>query len=131
MNIFNDLSSVGITPTIIRLGIISVVLVIFLGSFWKQIVFGAVILFVIVVFSTKSDDVVTQNNTIDVIPTQVSPIEVKQYDAFDEDQKRIDREIERERNDFMTDCRIYGKNSKKVCESLWNDRAIESELEPN
>lgn len=103
------LSSVGITHSMLLLGILFVVVAVMLGMYWHIIVPGAVMLTVAFLFIETSTVAKVEE------PTK---IEVTKVDPIDEDKMA-----------FMEDCVVVADYPKSKCEKLWAERlAAEKEL---
>jgi len=103
------LSSVGITHSMLLLGILFVVVAVILGMYWHIIVPGAVMLTVAFLF--------IETSTVAKVEEPVK-IEVTKIDPIDEDKMA-----------FMEDCVVVADYPKAKCEKLWAERLIaEKEL---
>ena len=98
------LSSVGITHSMLLLGILFVVTAVILGMYWHIIVPGAVMLTVAFLFIEPAT--VAKTNE----PTKV---EQANTPAIDEDKMA-----------FMEDCVVVADYPKAKCEKLWAERLI-------
>jgi hypothetical protein len=90
------LSSIGITHSMLLLGILFVITAVILGMYWHIIVPGAVMITVAMLFVPP---VTTAANT----PTKV--------EAVDEDKMA-----------FMEDCKLIAEYTESECARLWNER---------
>ena len=96
MELFDNLSSVGLTTRVLQFIIIGSILVFLVGMYWRFIVVGAGILFCVVVFampSSKPESIVVNTEAVkEVKPEDVVPKE------------------------FLEDCREYHGGNKEECE---------------
>lgn len=92
MEIFETLSSYGLTPKVLQVIIIVGAFLAIVGVFWKLIVTGAILAFVVMVFS---------------LPTGAKTTQDKLEESF--------------KKEFMEDCVHYG-DTKQTCETIWNER---------
>jgi hypothetical protein len=92
MAIFDTLELLGITTTQLQIGIITAIIVVSAGLYWRFIVIGAGILFCVVVFAMPSNNSVTKETT-----------EAKQ-------------EVPAE---FIEDCKRVAGKTEKQCKKLW------------
>jgi hypothetical protein len=103
------LSSVGITHSMLLLGVLFVIVAVVLGMYWHIIVPGAVMLTVAFLFIETSTVAKVEE------PTK---IEVTKVEPVDEDKLA-----------FMEDCVVVADYPKAKCEKLWAERlAAEKEL---
>jgi hypothetical protein len=100
MEIFNTLESIGLTTRILQIAVISAIVVVLLGLYWRYIAIGAGILFTIFVFAVPSANSSNTTNT---------------------PQRKIE---DARKKDFMGDCQHYG-DSKETCEEIWTERLSE------
>ena len=103
MELFDNLASLGFTPKVLQIMIISVVVIFFIGMFWKFILIGsamAVCVFVLTLPSVAKDK-----------PKQV--IEEKQEEMVTDEQM------------YIEDCMKVTDYTKSQCKALWNDREAE------
>ena len=98
------LSSVGITHSMLLLGVLFVIVAVILGMYWHIIVPGAVMLTVAFLFIEPAT--VAKTNE----PTKV---EQANTPAIDEDKMA-----------FMEDCVVVADYPKAKCEKLWAERLI-------
>ena len=103
------LSSVGITHSMLLLGILFVVVAVILGMYWHIIVPGAVMLTVAFLF-IETSTVAKVDEPVKVEQAKVEPV--------DEDKMA-----------FMEDCVVVADYPKAKCEKLWAERLLaEKEL---
>ena len=103
------LSSVGITHSMLLLGILFVVVAVILGMYWHIIVPGAVMLTVAFLFIETS-----------TVAKVDEPVKVEQAKAEPVDEDKLA---------FMEDCVVVADYPKAKCEKLWAERlAAEKEL---
>lgn len=103
------LSSVGITHSMLLLGILFVVVAVILGMYWHIIVPGAVMLTVAFLFIETS-----------TVAKVDEPVKVEQAKAEPVDEDKMA---------FMEDCVVVADYPKAKCEKLWAERlAAEKEL---
>ena len=101
------LTSVGITHSMLLLGILFVVTAVILGMYWHIIVPGAIMLTVAFLFIEPAT----------VATTEPTKVEAK-APPIDEDKLA-----------FMEDCTVVADYPKAKCEKLWADRLLsEKEL---
>ena len=98
------LSSVGITHSMLLLGVLFVIVAVILGMYWHIIVPGAVMLTVAFLFIEPATVAKTDE------PTK---IEQANTPAIDEDKMA-----------FMEDCVVVADYPKAKCEKLWAERLI-------
>ena len=98
------LSSVGITHSMLLLGVLFVIVAVILGMYWHIIVPGAVMLTVAFLFIEPAT--VAKVDT----PTKVEEAKVT---SIDEDKMA-----------FMEDCVVVADYPKAKCEKLWAERLI-------
>jgi len=98
------LSSVGITHSMLLLGVLFVIVAVILGMYWHIIVPGAVMLTVAFLFIEPATVAKTDE------PTKV---EQANTPAIDEDKMA-----------FMEDCVVVADYPKAKCEKLWAERLI-------
>jgi hypothetical protein len=98
------LSSVGITHSMLLLGILFVIVAVILGMYWHIIVPGAVMLTVAFLF--------IETSTVAKVEEPVK-IEVTKVNPVDEDKMA-----------FMEDCVVVADYPKAKCEKLWAERLI-------
>jgi len=98
------LSSVGITHSMLLLGVLFVIVAVILGMYWHIIVPGAVMLTVAFLFIEPAT--VAKVDT----PTKVEEAKVT---PIDEDKMA-----------FMEDCVVVADYPKAKCEKLWAERLI-------
>ena len=104
----------GLNQGALQALIIAGVVLVILGTYWKMIVLGCVMVFSFMVFSGNPS---------------TSPVEpvaaVKPVQPVESEQQRWHRQ-------FLEDCTNVAENSKETCENIWNDRMMEeSHLEVN
>lgn len=103
------LASVGITHSMLLLGVLFVITAVILGMYWHIIVPGAVMLTVAFLFIEPATVAKTEE------PTKVETAKVV---PVDEDKMA-----------FMEDCTVVADYPKAKCEKLWEERLIaEKEL---
>ena len=103
------LSSVGITHSMVLLGVLFVIVAVILGMYWHIIVPGAVMLTVAFLFIEPATVAKVEE------PVKVEAVKV---DPIDEDKMA-----------FMEDCVVVADYPKAKCEKLWAERLIaEKEL---
>ena len=103
------LSSVGITHSMVLLGVLFVIVAVILGMYWHSIVPGAVMLTVAFLF--------IETTTVAKVEEPVK-VEAVKVDPIDEDKMA-----------FMEDCVVVADYPKAKCEKLWAERLIaEKEL---
>ena len=103
------LSSVGITHSMLLLGVLFVIVAVILGMYWHIIVPGAIMLTVAFLFIEPATVAKTDE------PTKV---EVTKVEPVDEDKMA-----------FMEDCVVVADYPKAKCEKLWAERlSAEKEL---
>ena len=103
------LSSVGITHSMVLLGVLFVIVAVILGMYWHIIVPGAVMLTVAFLF--------IEPVTVAKVEEPVK-VEAVKVDPIDEDKMA-----------FMEDCVVVADYPKAKCEKLWAERLIaEKEL---
>jgi predicted membrane protein len=98
------LSSVGITHSMLLLGVLFVIVAVILGMYWHIIVPGAVMLTVAFLFIEPATVAKTDE------PTKV---EQAKTPAIDEDKMA-----------FMEDCVVVADYPKEKCERLWAERLL-------
>lgn len=102
---FETLSTYGITPSGIQIGIIVIAAAVVIGFFWHYILIGCGLLLCFYVFA---------------MPGKV--------DVSSKHELKIERTVPDESNapkEYIQDCmRLTGKN-KEHCHDLWNEREIE------
>jgi hypothetical protein len=102
------LTSVGITHSMILLGILFVVTAVLLGMYWHIIVPGAIMLTVAFLFIEPAT----------VATNEPTKVEQPKAPPIDEDKMA-----------FMEDCMVVADYPKAKCEKLWADRLLsEKEL---
>lgn len=102
------LASVGITHSMLLLGVLFVIAAVILGMYWHIIVPGAVMLTVAFLFIEPAT----------VATTEPTKVEAKAEPAVDEDKMA-----------FLEDCTVVADYPKARCEKLWEERQIaEKEL---
>ena len=105
------LTSVGITHSMLLLGVLFVITAVILGMYWHIIVPGAVMLTVAFLFIEPATVATNQ-------PTEPTKVETAKVDPVDEDKMA-----------FMEDCVVVADYPKAKCEKLWEERLIaEKEL---
>jgi hypothetical protein len=57
MNLFDTLSSYGLTTSVLQMLIVGGIIMVIIGLFWKYIVAGAIIIFCVMVFAMPSGTV--------------------------------------------------------------------------
>lgn len=92
MEIFETLASYGLTPKVLQVTIVVGIFLAVIGMFWRVIVAGAVLTFVVLVFS---------------LPSGAKTPQDKLEESF--------------KKEFIEDCIHYG-DTKQTCETIWNDR---------
>jgi hypothetical protein len=98
---FEQLSSYGITPTMLQIGIVAGFAIFLIGMFWKYIMIGSGILFCVYVFLMP-------------IGTTAKQPESSMTAAMEKDDTPIE---------YIQDCmRLTGKNDFD-CKLLWNARS--------
>ena len=103
------LSSVGVTHSMLLLGILFVVTAVILGMYWHIIVPGAVMLTVAFLFIEPATVAKTDETT---------KVEQAKIEPVDEDKMA-----------FMEDCVVVADYPKAKCEKLWDERLMaEKEL---
>ena len=104
------LSSVGITHSMLLLGVLFVIVAVILGMYWHIIVPGAVMLTVAFLFIEPATVAKTDE-----------PVKVEEAKATPIDEDKMA---------FMEDCVVVADYPKAKCEKLWADRLLaEKELE--
>jgi predicted membrane protein len=98
------LSSVGVTHSMLLLGILFVVTAVILGMYWHIIVPGAIMLTVAFLFIEPATVAKTDE------PTKVEQAKIE---PVDEDKMA-----------FMEDCVVVADYPKAKCEKLWAERLI-------
>lgn len=98
------LSSVGITHSMVLLGVLFVIVAVILGMYWHIIVPGAVMLTVAFLF--------IETTTVAKVEEPVK-VEAAKVDPIDEDKMA-----------FMEDCVVVADYPKAKCEKLWAERLI-------
>ena len=98
------LSSVGITHSMVLLGVLFVIVAVILGMYWHIIVPGAVMLTVAFLF--------IETTTVAKVEEPVK-VEAVKVDPIDEDKMA-----------FMEDCVVVADYPKAKCEKLWAERLI-------
>ena len=98
------LSSVGITHSMLLLGVLFVIVAVILGMYWHIIVPGAVMLTVAFLF--------IETTTVAKVEEPVK-VEAVKVDPIDEDKMA-----------FMEDCVVVADYPKAKCEKLWAERLI-------
>ena len=104
MELFDNLASLGLTPKILQIIIISVVVIFFIGMFWKFILIGSAVAFCVFALTLPS--------TAKDKPKQV----------FGGGQE----EIVTDEQMYIEDCMKLTDYTKSQCKALWNDREAES-----
>ena len=104
MELFDNLASLGLTPKVLQIIIISVVVIFFVGMFWKFILIGSAVAFCVFALTLPS--------TAKDKPKQV--IEEKQEQIMTDEQM------------YIEDCLSLTDYTKAQCKALWNDREAES-----
>jgi len=98
------LSSVGITHSMLLLGVLFVIVAVILGMYWHIIVPGAVMLTVAFLFIEPATVAKTDE------PTKVEQAKIE---PVDEDKMA-----------FMEDCVVVADYPKTKCEKLWAERLL-------
>jgi len=98
------LSSVGVTHSMLLLGILFVVTAVILGMYWHIIVPGAIMLTVAFLFIEPATVAKTDETT---------KVEQAKIEPVDEDKMA-----------FMEDCVVVADYPKAKCEKLWAERLI-------
>jgi hypothetical protein len=98
------LSSVGITHSMMILGVLFVAVAVVLGMYWHIILPGAMLLAVAVLF-------VSPDTTEPVAKVSTPMVE----------------KVVTEKDQYMEDCIEVAEYSKKQCEKLWSNRQAEEE----
>jgi hypothetical protein len=106
MELFDNLASLGLTPKVLQIIIISVVVIFFVGMFWKFILIGSAVAFCVFALTLPS--------TAKDKPKQEQVIEEKQEQIMTDEQM------------YMEDCLKLTDYTKAQCKALWNDREAES-----
>lgn len=112
MELFETLATAGLTTKVLQVVIISAVVIIFAGLFWKYIVVGASIVFCAYVFATpsgKTTEVVSkveQKVTAEVKEIESPPAVAEVKPLTDEDM-------------FLEDCNLHSGYTKSQCKALW------------
>ena len=96
------LSSVGVTHSMLLLGILFVVTAVILGMYWHIIVPGAIMLTVAFLFIEPATVAKTDETT---------KVEQAKIEPVDEDKMA-----------FMEDCVVVADYPKAKCEKLWDER---------
>jgi predicted membrane protein len=108
------LLSVGITHSMLLLGVLFVIVAVILGMYWHIIVPGAVMLTVAFLFIETA----TVAKVEEPVKVEATKVEVTKVDPIDEDKMA-----------FMEDCVVVADYPKAKCEKLWAERLIaEKEL---
>jgi len=98
MELFENLSSVGITTRVLQFAILAGVVIFLVGMYWRFIVIGVGILFCVTVFAMSSGNSSTESKTAVIAPEDVVPAE------------------------FIEDCIHYNLNAtKSSCEKSWRE----------
>lgn len=105
--------------------------------YWKQIVFGSLALFGVVVFANHqpaTKPVVVPTPTVEkVVEKQVEVITeksspVKPVEVKPETKEELLTKPEDDRKYFIEDCLSYTDHNKKQCESLWDKRETAGDI---
>ena len=98
MELFENLSSVGITTRVLQFAILAGIVIFVVGMYWRFIVIGVGILFCVTVFAMSSGSSSTESKPAVIAPEDVVPTE------------------------FIEDCIRYNPNAtKSSCENHWRD----------
>jgi len=97
MELFDNLASMGFTPKVLQMIILSVIVVFFVGMFWKFILIGSAVAFCVFVMTLPS----------------TAKDKPKQEEIVTEEQM------------YIEDCVRVTDYTKSQCKALWNDRQAE------
>ena len=98
MELFENLSSVGITTRVLQFAILAGIVIFVVGMYWRFIVIGVGILFCVTVFAMSSGSSSTESKPAVIAPEDVVPTE------------------------FIEDCIRYNPNAtKSSCENHWRE----------
>lgn len=122
MQLFDNLTAVGLTTDVLQIVIISAIVIFLVGMFWRYIVIGVGLAFCIAVFAMPSTKVVPVEVAV---VTSVAKDEIKTQppvtEVVPETKLAPDQEM------FIEDCKLYGGLSQSECNALWRDRSSDIE----
>lgn len=112
MELFDTLASAGLTTKVLQVLIISAIVIVLAGIFWKYLVAGAGILFCVYVFAMPSGKVVEVAKQAE----QKVVAEVKELESpppVAEVKPQTDEEM------FLEDCKLHSGYTPSQCKALW------------
>jgi hypothetical protein len=119
MNLFDNLASIGITPSILQYVVFAVICVFILGFIWKYVVIGAGIIFCVYILAMPvvgvKNEAIAEANAAVTATILKTPVEIED--------ERVQTEIDRNKPLFLSDCQRYGDYTKQECEKIWNERS--------
>jgi len=118
MELFDNLASIGLTAKVLQFIIISGIVIILLGIFWRYIVFGIGILFCVYVFAMPSPKPV---EVVKVETSDIKEIEPPVVAEVKPNNPQTDEEM------FIEDCQLQTKYTQSQCRALWNEHKDEIE----
>ena len=113
----NTLTHYGLSVSVLQAVIIGGVILVVIGTYWKLILSGFLVLFSFMILVNTDATVATVQEPI-VQEASVS--------------KPAETEKQRWHRQFLEDCTSVAENSKETCENIWNDRMMdEAHLQVN
>ena len=128
MDIFEQF---GITQKILEGAIIFGIVTYLLYTFWRPLVFGAGMLFVIFVFASHKSPVdakpvplstVVESPKVEEVKPDAKVEEVKPEEKSPSEK---DKQVAEWHREFMEDCLTVSENTKEQCETIWQERLLE------
>ena len=129
MELFDNLSSVGLTARVLQFIIVGGIVIFLLGMYWRFIVVGAGILFCVIVFAMPTSKPAVEVEKVEktfVLP-EVRP-EVQQVEPSPPvtEVKPESKEQSDERM-FLEDCNLHSGYTPSQCKALWESNKAEIE----
>ena len=107
MDLFDTLSSYGLTIKVLQILIVVAIAIFIIGMYWRQIVIGAGIIFCFVVFVMPAKSVALAENAVAKVEDKVEAIHPADVAP----------------TEFIDDCiRLNAGATKASCEKLWKEK---------
>ena len=129
MELFDNLSSVGLTARVLQFIIVGGIVIFLLGMYWRFIVVGAGILFCVIVFAMPTSKPAVEVEKVEktfVLP-EVRP-EVQQVEPSPPlTEVRPEAKEQADERMFLEDCNLHSGYTPSQCKALWESNKAEIE----